>query len=244
MKKIVSLFALAIAVSATSFASYIVVLKDGTQYKAKAKWTMTNGKALVTLENGQTLAIDPTLIDAAKSEQTTKLGLGNAQLIDLNPNLPAAGAPKSNQPSIGSQIHLRQPGQAAPATPPPAASAPPPAVSGAGGLSPEVVSKFERAYESAGIFEHKLTPTGPHTLRVELTVDSEDKVFNVLSVTSFLMVRMPTYVAGSQVDVVELFMKTTTLGSSGRFQITADDARALDEKKITLQDYFVRKVIF
>ena len=250
MKKIVSLFLLAAAVSAPSFANYIVVLKDGTQYKAKAKWTIQNGKALVTLESGQTLAIDPALIDAPKSEQTTKLGLGDAHIIDLNPNL--NGAPPANkpaQPSLGSTIHLRQPGQTAPAAgrPAPAVAAAPTAAAGApsaGALSSEVISKFERAYENVGIFEHKVTSTGPHTLRVELTADNEDKVFNALSATSFLMVRMPTVVTGAQVELVELFMKTTTLGSSGRFQMTAADATALDQKKMTIPDYYVRKVIF
>lgn len=252
MKKIASLFLLAAVVAAPSFATYIVVLKDGTQYKAKAKWTIQNGKALVTLENGQALAIDPTLIDVAKSEQTTKLGLGDARIIDLNPNLStAAPANKPAQPSLGSQIHLRQPGQNAPANrPAPAAAASAPAAAAAtpapsaGALSSEVISKFERAYENVGIFEHKVTSTGPHTLRVELTADNEDKVFNALSATSFLMVRMPTVVTGAQVDLVELFMKTTTLGSSGRFQMSADDALALDQKKMTIPDYFVRKVIF
>ncbi|MCU1348229.1 MAG: hypothetical protein JWO56_1259 [Acidobacteria bacterium] len=246
MKKIAALFILTAALAASSSASYIVVMRDGTQYKAKAKWTMTNGKALVTLETGQVLAIDPTLIDVAKSEATTKLGLGNAQMMDLNPNLPSATAPKSTQPSIGSQIHLRQPGRPAGSPPPPPVSAAPPPVAagGPGMLSSEVVTKFERAYENVGIFEHKLQATGPHTLRVELTADNEDKVFNALSATSFLMVRMPTVVTGAQVDMVELFMKTTTLGSSGRFQMTAADAAALDQKKMTLQDYFIRKVIF
>jgi hypothetical protein len=250
MKKIASLILLTAAIAAPSFATYIVVLKDGTQYKAKTKWTIQNGKALVTLENGQALAIDPTLIDVPKSEQTTKLGLGDARIIDLNPNLStAAPAPKSGPPSLGSQIHLRQPGQNAAATRPTPTSTPVPAAAAvpppsAGALSSEVISKFERAYENVGIFEHKVTSTGPHTLRVELTADNEDKVFNALSATSFLMVRMPTVVTGAQVDLVELFMKTTTLGSSGRFQMSSDDALALDQKKMTIPDYFVRKVIF
>jgi hypothetical protein len=247
MKKILSLFVLAAAVSATSFASYIVVLKDGTQYKAKSKWTMQNGKALVTLETGQTLAIDPALIDAPKSEQTTKLGLGDARIVDLNPDMSVAtGSAKPAKPSLGSSIRLRQPGQPPttnnPAPAVAATSAPPPASGGA--LNSEVISKFERAYENVGIFEHKVTSPGPHTLHVELTADNEDKVFNALSATSFLMVRMPTVVTGAQVDLVELFMKTTTLGSSGRFQMTGADAVALDQKKMTIPDYFVRKVIF
>jgi len=245
MKKIVSLFVLAAAVSATSFASYVVVLKDGTQYKAKSKWTITNGKALVTLETGQTLAIDPALIDAAKSEQTTKLGLGDARILDLNPDLsPATSQPKPAKPSLGASIHLRQPAQpGGKPTPAPATPTPAPGQGGAV-LSSEITSKFERAYENVGIFERKVTSPAPHTLRVELTADNEDKVFNAISATSFLMVHLPNVVTGAQVELVELFMKTTTLGSSGRFQMTAADAVALDQKKMTIPDYFVRKVIF
>ena len=56
-------------------------------------------------------------------------------------------------------------------------------------------------------------------------------------------------VPGAQLDMVEIFMKTTTGGSSGRFQMTQADAQALyaggigpDRPK--LQDYFIRKVIY
>jgi hypothetical protein len=39
-------------------------------------------------------------------------------------------------------------------------------------------------------------------------------------------------------------MKTTSNGSAGRFQMTRADAEALDTKKISQQDYFVRKVVY
>ncbi|HEY8133920.1 MAG TPA: hypothetical protein VII12_18730, partial [Thermoanaerobaculia bacterium] len=58
----------ALLISAQAFATYFVVLKDGTQLRAKAKWTVANGKAIVQLENGNTMALDPNSIDAAKSE--------------------------------------------------------------------------------------------------------------------------------------------------------------------------------
>ena len=112
-----------------------------------------------------------------------------------------------------------------------------------GALGSDVIEKFTRAFENVGIFEQKLTATGPHTLRAELTADSEDKVFNAISATSFLMVRNAG-IPGAQVDMVELFMKTTTGGASGRFQMTRADAEALDAKKMTKEEYFVRKVIY
>ena len=240
MKKALTLFVFATLVASSSFATYIVVLKDGTRYAAKAKWTVVNGKALVQLENGQSLQFDPSLIDVPRSEQMTKVGMANANIIDLNPTATAT-QPKPNQPSLGSQIRLRQrpnPQEQAASTPAPATPAP---VSGL--LSNQVIDKFERAYENVGIFEKKLTSSGTHSLRAELTVDTEERVFNAISATSFLMVRNAG-VDGAQIDMVELFMKTTTGGAAGRFQMTRADADALDKRTISQQDYFVQKVIY
>lgn len=244
MKRIV-LLALAVALAASqAFASYIVVLKNGTQYKAKKKWTMQGGKAMIELENGQVLQLDPALIDEARSEQTTKLGLGDAKIIDLNPNLPQQNtAPK--QPSLGDVIKLRQPGgkptqePTAPAAP---TSAPTPS-SSAALLPSNVMDKFDRAYENVGMFGNKITSTGPGSLRAEVTADTEDKVFNAISATSFLMVRNAG-VDGIRIEMIELFMKMTNGGAAGRFRMTRADAEAIDQKKISIQDYFVRKVLY
>jgi len=243
MKKALVLFAFASLIAAQSFASYIVVLKGGKQYKAKAKWTVVNGKALIQLENGQSITIDPALIDEAKSEETTKLGLGNVRIMNIRPDLAApTAAPKQQAPTLGDTIRIRKPNQNNPQTEQTAPAVAPAPVSNSA-ISTEVIMKFERAYENVGIFEHKLTPSGAHSIRAEVTADSEDKVFNAISATSFLMVRNAG-VAGAQVDMVELFMKTTNGGAAGRFQMTREDAQALDAKTMSQQEYFVRKVIY
>ncbi len=240
MKKSFVVAAALALVASHAFASYYVVLKNGTQYKAKTKWTVTNGKALILLESGQSLLIDPALINEAKSDEVTRNGTGGLNTIDLNPNLPETDtAPKS---SLGSAIRLRKMQQGPATTTQPSAPAPATVASGPL-LGSEVVDKFDRAYENVGIYEKKLTATGPHSLRAELTADSEEKVFNAISATSFLITRNAG-VTGARVDMVELFMRTTTGGSSGRFQMSRSDAEALDAKQISQQDYFVRKVIF
>jgi len=250
MKRSVLLFALASLIAGQAFARYVVVLKDGARYNAKAKWTVVNGKAIVNLENGQSIQLDPSLIDVPKSEQATKLGY-NATVIDLNPNLPQNQSSGSQQPSLGDTIKLRprannarQP--AAKAAAPAAAPTPTPAVSGA--MPQRVIDTFERAYDELRIFERKIEPTGPSSLRATLTVDTEERVFQAISATSFLIMKNAG-VQGTQIDVVELFMKTTIGGSSGRFHMTRADAEAIDKaqgptRQAMLQDYYVRKVIY
>jgi len=109
-------------------------------------------------------------------------------------------------------------------------------------LDPRLKDTFERAYENVGIFAHKLTGTN-RNVRVQLTADSEEKVFNAISATAFLIARNAG-VDGAQIDMVELFMATTTGGAAGRFQMNRADADSINNKAISLQDYFVRKVIY
>ena len=247
MQKMLTRFVVLLAVllaALQSFAEYTVVLKDGTRYKAKAKWTVVNGKAIINLTNGQSMQVDPSLIDVAKSEQITKLGV-NANIVDLNTNMPAQNAPSQQQPSLGETIRLRgrNAKAPAPAANTPAASSIPAATTGAGSPPPRVLENFDKAYENVGIFEKTIKPTGGRTLRAELTIDTEERVFNAISATSYLIMRNAG-VDGAQIDMVELFMKTTTGGSAGRFQMSRADAESLEQRTMTQQDYFVRKVIY
>ena len=204
-------------------------------------------KATITLENGQTLQINTSDIDAAKSEQVSKLGLGDVGIIGVE-QANSQQTP-AQQPSLGSAIRLRKPPtqSTTPAVSRPVPStgaAPAPALAANPGiLNSQIIGKFERAYENLGIFEHRIVSTGANSMRADLTADSEDKVFNAISATSFLMVRNAG-VDGARIDTIELFMKTTTGGSSGHFQMNRQDAESLDKKALTLQEYFVRKVIF
>lgn len=242
MKKALTLVALSLATALPLFATYIVALKDGTRYAAKAKWTVTNGRALVLLESGQSLQLDPSLIDVARSEQLTKIGAGaNANIIDLNTNAtPVQNSPAKAVPTLGDQIRLRR---KTPQQPAPAPVAAPVKTVPAGEMSSQVLEKFDRAFENLGIYEKKITSTGARSLRAELTVDTEDRVFNAISATSLLIARNAG-VAGVNIDTVELFMKTTMGGSAGRFQMTRADADALDKKNVSQQEYFVRNVIY
>jgi hypothetical protein len=241
MKKRVLFAVLGVFVAMQSFAaSYWVVMKDGSRYEAKSKWSLANGKAVVTLINGSVLSFDPAAIDAAKSDEVTRLGGGSLFGVE---QMPATATSKAS--TLGSAIKLRSLAPSSPA-PAPVSAAPadagPAAAPPGTGLGTDVIAKFERAFENVGIFEHKLVATGAKSLRADLTADSEEKVFNTLSATAFLMVHNAG-ISGVQIDSVDLFMKTTTGGAAGRFHLTRDDAMALESKQITPERYFIMKVL-
>jgi hypothetical protein len=239
MKKILLLVAVALLASPQLFA-YWVVLKDGTRYDAVDKPVITGNKATVKLKTGQTIVVAAEAIDVAKSEEVTRLGGG--ELLGVEQRTPGAPTAKP-APSLGSQIKLRRQVQQQQTTPTTTA----PVVTGPT-LGADVVDKFERAYENVGIFEHKLTSTAAHTLRADLTVDNEDKVFNTISATAFLMIKNAG-LPNVTIDEVDLFMKMTNGGTAGRFQMTRADADALyaggnAPDRTKLQQYFVTKVLF
>ncbi len=241
MKKRILFTVLGVLVSMQAFAaSYWVVMKDGSRYEAKSKWSVVNGKAVVTLLNGSILSLDPAAIDPAKSEEVTRLGGGSLLGVE---QMPTTGTSKAS--TLGNAIKLRSLAPSTPA-PAPAPSAPadagPVAAAPGTGLGTDVIAKFERAFENVGIFEHKLVATGPKSLRADITADSEEKVFNTLSATAFLMAHNAG-ISGVQIDSVDLFMKTTTGGAAGRFHLTRDDAQALESKTITPERYFILKVL-
>ena len=240
MKKILLLLAFALLIPPQLFAaSYWVVLKDGTKYEATSRPVVANGRATVTLKNGQVIQVAAEAIDAAKSEEVTRLG--GASLLGVE-QAPVPSRTKAS--SLGSQIKLRQPAQQQATTTPTPAQ---PAITGPV-LGNDVIEKFERAYENGGVFEHKITSTGAHVLRVELTTDSEDKVFNTISATAYLIMKNAG-LNGVTIDEVDLFMKMTNGGTAGRFQLTRGDADALyaaakAPDRTKLQEYFVTKVLF
>ncbi|MGH7489696.1 MAG: hypothetical protein ACREMY_29450, partial [bacterium] len=179
-----AVFAFLLIATQSLAASYWVVTRDGSRYEAKSKWTIVNGKAMVTLVNGNVLSLDPNVIDVAKSEEMTRLGGGNLIAVETLPTTTT-----SRTSTLGSSIRLHKLPSDQPAAAPAAAAnadAPVPSPPGTG-LGTDVVSKFERAFENVGIFEHKLIPTGVRSLRADLTADTEDKVFNALTASAFLM---------------------------------------------------------
>jgi len=230
-------------------ADYIVVLTNGTKYVATEKWSIRNGKAIIKLKNGQSLQLDPTLIDAAKSEAATKNPMGNLTVLDTG-STPTA-APQSKQaPSLGDVTKLRRQQNTPPPGPAPGTNKQPArgsaqatSLATGAGVGNDVLSKFTAAYENVGLYEYSVTSGAPNTVRAEVTADNEEKVFNAISATSFVMTRSPA-VTGTRIDLVELFMKTTNGGAAGRFLMSREDAEILDKKQITRENYFITKVVF
>lgn len=240
-KKSALAFLLFALVATNSFAVYVVVLKDGTRYRARDRWTIVSGKAMIVLESGTTLQIDPSMIDGAATQSANASQYGDARVLATGP----APTQKAPEPSLGSLrtrgLDLKNENKANTG------------VTGSGGtiretpgsgrLGADVVSRFEAAYENMALYQRRVSPNGATSLRVEIVTDNEDQVFKAISATSYVMAKLPG-VTGSRVDSVELVMTTLRGGSAGRFQMTLPDAQAIESKKLSWSQYYVSKVLF
>jgi hypothetical protein len=213
------------------FAQYTVVLRDGTTYKAKEKWQVVNGQALISLESGTQISLDPRMIDIERTEQANRLGLGDAKLIKVEERTPEA--PRQQQP-LGSVTTLRRDTASASSTSSPRQQ---PTTSETL-VGRDTLSKFQRAYDNVGLFGATVTPSATATLTVTVTANTEDEVFKAISATAFLMSRL------DDVETVHLLMATLTGGAAGKFEMTRGDAKAISDKHLSWQSYYVQKVIF
>ncbi|MCM2313840.1 MAG: hypothetical protein NDJ92_01635 [Thermoanaerobaculia bacterium] len=231
-----------------SFASYTVVMRDGQRYRAKEKWTIVNGKAIFTLENGQSMSLDPKLIDQAESEKVNAQALGGARVLATSQAPPPT---KTSASPLGSITIKPATGSTAATTRTPAAastrSVAPSAVSTATGstnLSNNVVQLFSQAYENVGLFDAKVVGNGANRLHITMTADNEDQVFKAISATAFMMTKVHG-ATQERVETIDLFLTTINGGSGGKFQMTLADATDLaEDTQNKWKDYFIRKVIF
>ena len=62
-------------------AAYTIVLKDGSTLVAKEKYTVQNGRAIITLLNGTQTFVPADRIDVKRTEQANRSGACNDDLM-------------------------------------------------------------------------------------------------------------------------------------------------------------------
>ena len=242
MKK--SLFlalAVLIAFSAEAFA-YVIKLKDGSLIFARTKYTVKGDRAIITLENGTVTALKLDEIDIDGSEKYNKENFGNVVALDTpeeKPKTLPTAPPRSNNP-LGDLIKQRGTRMSLP-TPVPAAAA---ATSGGGAEGGAVDSvyqaTFTQVFEGTGISQFRVTNYRGKT-RILVTADSEQAVFSTLSASARALTDAA---AKGRSAPVEIVMTTQSGESAGFFEMTPAQAKLLVDRNLTVQDYFVKNVVF
>ena len=250
-------FAVLLALCAGPLAAYTVWLKDGTSIAARSPYEVKDGKALITLINGEHSFIDASQIDAARTAAANRgkdfytTDLGNTRVV------PGKEAPPAPNKSLTDLVATHRPSSRQLATAR-RANEPTPGQtmrSKAGFLDlaslprvpyarSEVTADLQQFLRSQGIDEVEIwTGSQPDRLLIEVTTGSEAAVFQGLNAGANALLRardrFPQAIAA-----IELMMKTPTRERAGQFLLTPETATALVAKKIDASAFFVANVQF
>lgn len=234
---------LALLLLAPALLAYVVKMKDGSLVFARAPYTVKGRRAIITLENGTVTQIDLEKIDVPGTEKYNRENIGNVIAIDT-PEEKVFQLPTPVPQSKGALQELIRQRRGHLDRPTPGPAAPP---SGAAASSPEawqpdpiLQAAFAQVFEGTGFTQYRVTNNRGKN-RILATANSEQAVFNALSASARAIVHASDR---GRTQPVEIVLATSSGEPAGTFEMTLEQARLIVERGTTVQDYFVRNVIF
>lgn len=233
----------AIVLLAPALFGYVVKLKDGSLVFARAPYTVKGKRAIITLENGTVTQIDLDKIDVPGTEKYNKDNFGNVVAIDTPEEkkfvLPTP-VRESSRP-LGDIVRQKNTRLGDP-TPGRASSAPSGAASAdsAPPGDPVVQAAFSRVFEGTGINQYRVTSVRGMT-RISITANTEQAVFNTISASARAIANAAER---GRTAAVEIVLTTPSGEAAGTFEMTPAQARLLVDRSVSVQDYFVKNVVF
>jgi hypothetical protein len=234
---------LALLIIAPALLAYVVKLKDGSLVFARVPYTVKGTRAIITLENGTVTQLDLDKIDVPGTEKYNRENFGNVIAIESPQEKVFQPPTPIPQSKGGLQSLVRQRrehlGLPTPGAPPANASVGA-APETSGSVDPIVQSTFSRIFEETGISQFRMANYRGRT-RLVGTANSEQAVFNTLSAAA----RAITEAAerGRPVSV-EIVLTAASGEHAGTFEMTPAQAKLLRDRNLTVQEYFVRNVVF
>ena len=261
-----TLLACLLALCAGPLAAYVVWLKDGTSINARGKYEVKNGRAIITLVNGEQSFIDAAQIDVARTEAANRgkdygaTDLGTTRVVPgEEPVAPTAKSlgdlvtthrPSARQLPTARRANERAPGQAARSL---AGYLDLAALQNVPYPRTEVSADLLQFFRSQGVEEVEIwSGSQADRLLIEITTASEGSVFQGLTAAANALLRvrdhfpppMPPTPPASQINAFELVMKTPAREKAGQFVMTPEAAAALAAKRIEPPAFFVANVQF
>lgn len=244
MKRLFPVLAfLALSLVAPSLFAYVVKLKDGSLIFARAPYTVKGKRAIITLENGAVTQIEEEKIDVPGTVKYNKENFGNVVPLDTpEEKVFQLPTPVSKRNTSLQDIIKQKRGHLDRPTPgvPPSASDSPMGSSEVLQPDPIVQAAFAHVFEGAGLAQFRVTNSRGKT-RVLATANSEQAVFNTLSASARAVVEASERGRSAPVEIV---LTTGSGEAAGAFEMTPTQAKLLVDRGITVQDYFVKNLIF
>jgi len=231
-----------------SAAGYVVILKNGHKIRCKAPMEVVGEVAHITLVTGTIASYPVNQIDLIETERYNQQGLGDALEIEELAVYGKVIPTPTPRGSLGKFVTLdsmdRNPELKTTLAPTPT---PTPGIR----LQTypyhddRVTRAFEKVFTDEKLYLfHTSGGTQQKFFFVQAVTDSEDQVFHALETVcqAFYLIRQ----ADPEIapEIVELQMVQTSRKAAGTFRITPDDAEALLNGTVSVQNFYIRNVIF
>ncbi len=239
---------LIIAAQLASAAGSVVILKNGHKIRCKEPMRIEGDLAIITVATGTMTSYPLNQIDLIETERYNQQGLGDAVELEELAVYGAVLPTPTPRMSLGRFVTLdsmeRNPELKTTMAPTPT---PTPGIR----LQTypyhddRVTRAFEKVFDDEKLYlYHTSGGTQPGHFFVQAVTDSEDQVFHALEVVcrAFYLIRQ----ADSEIapSVVELQMVQTSRKPAGTFRITPSEAEMLLNKSVSVQNFYIRNVIF
>jgi hypothetical protein len=245
---VISIVLLLVIAQLASAAGYVVILKNGHKIRCKEPMQVEGDLAIITLVTGTMTSYPLDQVDLIETERYNQQGLGDAVEIEELAVYGQAMPTPTPRASLGRFVTLdsmeRNPELKTTMAPTPT---PTPGIR----LQTypyhdeRVTRAFEKIFNDEKLYlYHTSGGTQQGHFFVQAVTDSEDQVFEALETVcrAFYLIRQAD--AEIAPSVVELQMVQTSRKAAGTFRITPEDAEALLNGSISVQNFYIRNVIF
>ena len=236
-----------------------VIRKGGCSQVAKKKYTIENGRAIITLLSGSQTFVAADQIDVARTEAINRSGYGTGVLIPGSPqDIGTVPAQPKKDETLADLINQRRAGPRDVPTYRREKDQP------AGGLvktkagyydfstlarkpypHAEVTTELQQFFHSQGLDDVEIFEgtQGDRPL-VEISTNSEGSVFKALNAAANALLQVRSASAVSRVAAFEVLLTTPARERAGQFVLTPEMATDLVAKKLDVTAFFVKNVQF
>lgn len=243
-----AIIAVLIVAQLASAAGYVVILKNGHKIRCREPMQIDGKIAIITLSTGTISSYPVDQIDLIETERYNQQGLGDAiEIEELAVARDVRPTPTPRQ-TLGNFVTLdameRNP-ELSTTLPPTPTPTPGIRLQTYPYHDERVTRAFEKVFADEKLYLfHTSGGTKQGYFFIQAVTDSEDQVFHALETVcqAFFMIRQ----ADPEIapEMVELQMIQTSRKPAGTFRITPDDATTLLNGTTSVQNFYIRNVIF
>jgi hypothetical protein len=242
-------------------AAYTILLKDGSTVVAKQKYTIDNGRAIITLLNGTQTFMPLDRIDIPRTEAANKAGYGNNGVVIPGTPQDVGTVPAQPQKDQTLGDLITKNGAGPRDVPTTNKRGKDPAANGRvlktkAGYTDFVVlarrpyshadltAALQQFFHGQGLDDVEIFEgtSGDHPL-IEITTNSEGSVFKALNSAAAGLLQIRDSFP-NRVTAFEVLLTTPTHERAGQFVLTPEMATELVAKKVEVATFFIKNVQF